>query len=377
MAGLKINLDALESDGEDIVDTLQEGVRLGGLTVSTEGLTTSMGQKYVLSPDDVLVNNDKFLGRGSSGSVRQATHRKTGREIALKEIKLSGHAHLMEIRRELETLHRGGRPSPYLVDFYGAYCYEGSVFIAMECMDGSLDSVSGCVPADVLECITRSILRGMLYLHKDRHLIHRDIKPSNILYSLDGSVKFSDFGASSCLEYTRENALSFIGTLTYMSPERLKGEPYSFSADVWSLGLVVAELALGKCPFIDRLSRTNGSTEGRFWVLLQHLSGDWPVITLPSSMSSSMADFITACTQKEPSKRPTCEELCRHPFVALGEEESDKEIIRQWLSTVKTKAEMDGSRRLFGVCPVLQAMCDSGATDEPLNLDEELSRLVQ
>ncbi|CBH15558.1 mitogen-activated protein kinase kinase 5, putative [Trypanosoma equiperdum] len=378
MTGLKIDIDMLPNDSDENLRMLHEGIRLGELTVSAEGLTTSMGQKYVLSPEDVLVNNTSFLGRGSSGSVRRATHRKTGKEIALKEIKFTGQTRMMEIRRELETLHRGGGPSPYLVDFYGAFCHEGSVFIAMECMDGSLDGVAGSVPPKVLECITRSILRGLSYLHKDRHLIHRDIKPSNILYSRDGSIKISDFGASSCLECTRGNAFSFVGTLTYMSPERLKGEPYSFPADIWSLGLAVAELALGKCPFIDRLSRANGSTEGCFWVLLQHLNGDGPVISLPSSMNASMTDFITTCIQREPSKRPTCDELRRHPFVAEGDEENDKNVIKQWLSTMQPKSSSHDIADVDGVCRMQQVPCSMGGADESsFDLDEELNKLVQ
>ncbi|CAD2214170.1 mitogen-activated protein kinase kinase 1 [Angomonas deanei] len=254
---LKINLDVIKDDEEENVPKeglCEDGVRVGSLLVSSQGLTTSQGASYVLSLDDlVLVREEEggFLGRGSSGSVRRAIHRVTGQAVALKEIKVTSQAHLSEIRRELETLHASGtRPSSQLVDFYGAFSHEGSVFIAVECLDGSLDELPKPVPLPVLSRITHGILLGLFYLHRTRHLIHRDLKPNNVLFNLQtGAVKISDFGVSSYLECTKGDANSFVGTVTYMSPERLKGEIYSYSADIWSLGLVIAELAVGACPY--------------------------------------------------------------------------------------------------------------------------------
>ncbi|EAN98177.1 protein kinase, putative [Trypanosoma cruzi] len=372
MAGLKINLDDLESDNDDSAQISHEVLRLGELTVSAEGLTTSMGYKYGLSPDDVIVSETGFLGQGSSGSVRRATHRRTGEVLALKEIKITSHAHLQEIRRELETLHRDGNNSPNLVDFYGAFCHEGSVFIAMECMDGSLATVKKPVPIEALASISRSILLGLWDLHGNRHLIHRDLKPSNILFSRDGRIKISDFGVSSFLECTRGDAHSFVGTLTHMSPERLKGESYSFAADVWSFGLVVAELALGRCPFIDKLTRSKSSTEAGFWVLLQHLNSDRPVITLPQTMDPSLADFISMCIQKDPQSRPTCKELLRHSFIIKGSECDDKHVIREWLLAMPMQAEPSPST---GECG--QSLVPPAGPSASLNLDDELSRLVR
>ncbi|RNF13428.1 protein kinase [Trypanosoma conorhini] len=372
MSGLRISLDDLESDSDDSAQMTHQVLRLGEITVSAEGLTTSMGYKYGLSPDDVVVSATGFLGQGSSGSVRRATHRKTGEALALKEIKITSQAHLQEIRRELETLHREGNNSPYLVGFYGAFCHEGSVFIAMECMDGSLASVRKPVPTEVLASIARSILRGLWDLHRNRHLIHRDLKPSNILFSLDGRIKISDFGVSSFLECTRANAHSFVGTLTYMSPERLKGESYSFAADIWSFGLVVAELALGRCPFTEKLARANSSTEAGFWVLLQHLSSDGPVIVLPPTMDSALADFISACIQKDSQSRPTCEELLQHPFITNAMKDDDKHVIKEWLLLMAMQAELIPSSAERET----PLMTQSGATAS-LNLDDELSKLVR
>lgn len=318
MPRLKINLEAIERESNANAEgfSADGGVRVGSLLVSSEGVRDSAGHYYELSLNDfdvVPVAEGGFLGRGSSGSVRRAVHRRSGTVVALKEIKVTGKAHMSEIRRELETLHAGDSAAPHLVNFYGAFTHEGSVFIAMEAMDGSLQEIAKPVPLPVLACMTRQMLKGITYLHRTRHLMHRDLKPSNVLFSSrTGDIKISDFGVSSFLECTKADAHSFVGTVTYMSPERLHGDSYSYSADIWSLGLVVAELAIGLCPFAGLRGE---SSEGRFWALIQHLNGAGPALELPPDMESSLVDFINACVVKAPEQRATSSELLTHPFI--------------------------------------------------------------
>ena len=66
------------------------------------------------------------------------------------------------------------------------------------------------------------ILSGLLHLHKDLRVVHRDIKPSNLLLNSRGELKISDFGVSGQLTSSVSNCLSWVGTVTYMSPERIK-----------------------------------------------------------------------------------------------------------------------------------------------------------
>merc|ERR1712061_112739 len=82
--------------------------------------------------------------------------------------------------------------------------------------------------------------------------MHRDIKPSNILVNSKGQVKLWDFGVSAYL--IDSIARSFVGTRSYMGPERLTGEPeYTIKSDIWSLGITLIELAIGIYP-IPKLS---------------------------------------------------------------------------------------------------------------------------
>lgn len=347
---LKVNLAAARAAEED--DGLNhDSVRLGTLLVSSKGLTTSSSSSrnnsaYGLTVKDLVVTPEgpgQLLGKGSSGSVWRAVNRRTGGFVALKEVQVSSTARQNEIRRELETLYNvESSASTYMVDFYGAFYHEGAVFIAMECLDGSLDRLPQPIPSIVLASIVRSVLHGLSYLHRQRYLIHRDIKPSNLLYSrATGEVKVSDFGISSHLDGTSDNAHTFVGTLTYMSPERLKGEHYSYAADVWSLGLVVAQLALGCTPFHHLQGVT---TEMRFWAILQHVNSDAPVVDLPDTVEANLANFIHACLRKDPQTRPTCEELLEHPFLlSVQPEREDRERIRCWLEKVYSSPSSSSS----------------------------------
>lgn len=123
--------------------------------------------------------------------------------------------------------------------------------------------------------------KGLSYLHGVRHLVHRDIKPANLLVNLKGEPKITDFGISAGLEnsmamvsdgISRFNLVdtivllrvsnlyylkmlvakcaTFVGTVTYMSPERIRNDGYSYPADIWSLGLALFECGTGEFPYV-------------------------------------------------------------------------------------------------------------------------------
>jgi serine/threonine protein kinase len=95
-----------------------------------------------------------------------------------------------------------------------------------------------------------NILSGLYALHQQKQ-IHRDLKPDNILIeSSFGLAKISDFGISKKLQSANQpTTQTYTGTLCYMSPERLENKEYSFSSDIWSLGIVIYEMATGEHPF--------------------------------------------------------------------------------------------------------------------------------
>ncbi|KAJ8792933.1 hypothetical protein J1605_003901 [Eschrichtius robustus] len=114
---------------------------------------------------------------------------------------------------------------------------------------GSLDQVlkeAKRIPEEILGKVSIAVLRGLAYLREKHQIMHRDVKPSNILVNSRGEIKLCDFGVSGQLIDSMAN--SFVGTRSYMSPERLQGTHYSVQSDIWSMGLSLVELSIGRYP---------------------------------------------------------------------------------------------------------------------------------
>ncbi|KAJ8432150.1 hypothetical protein Cgig2_006852 [Carnegiea gigantea] len=103
---------------------------------------------------------------------------------------------------------------------------------------------------------------------------------------------------------------TFIGTVTYMSPERIRNESYSYPADIWSLGLALFECGTGEFPYT--------ANDGPVTLMLQIVDDPSPS---PSreKFSSEFCSFIDACLQKDPDARPTADQLLSHPFIKKHE----------------------------------------------------------
>lgn len=106
--------------------------------------------------------------------------------------------------------------------------------------------VGGChSPLFIYSRVCLKVSQGLDYLWREHRAIHRDIKPGNVLINTDGDIKLCDFGTSRILEGPNARGLTFIGTMHYMSPERLEGNRHAVAGDVFSLGLMLMELATG------------------------------------------------------------------------------------------------------------------------------------
>ena len=118
----------------------------------------------------------------------------------------------------------------------------GAITIALEYMDGgSLANVLsqvGPIPERVLASIAYQILWGLAYLKHEKR-VHRDVKPSNLLINSKGEIKVTDFGVSKELQNSIQMCGTFLGTFKYMSPERIRNNPYSYMSDIWSFGIVM------------------------------------------------------------------------------------------------------------------------------------------
>lgn len=173
----------------------------------------------------------------------------------------------------------------------------------------------GCRDESVLASMSFQILSGLKSLH-DRRLIHRDLKPSNILISSSGLVKLSDFGLARAVELNQSLADTFVGSFLYMAPERLSGEPYSFEADVWGVGITMHTVALGHYPYMDD-SSAEGQPLSGYWELLNATQlGPPPPLPISSGFSETIQTFLSQSYATEAANRASASDLLAHSFIA-------------------------------------------------------------
>lgn len=180
--------------------------------------------------------------------------------------------------------------------------------------DSSLDRISkdfGPVRVDVLGKIAESILSGLNYLYETHRIMHRDIKPSNVLVNSRGYIKLCDFGVSG--ELVNSVADTFVGTSTYMAPERIQGAKYSIKSDVWSVGLTLMELAIGRFPFdaSDAAAgdRASAGPMGILDLLQQIVHEPAPALPQSDAFPPILDQMIQKCLLKVPDERPTPRQL--------------------------------------------------------------------
>jgi len=163
----------------------------------------------------------------------------------------------------------------------------------------------------VLGKIAEAILGGLNYLYEVHSIMHRDIKPSNVLVNSRGYIKLCDFGVSG--ELVNSIANTFVGTSTYMAPERIQGGAYSVKSDVWSVGLTLMELAIGRFPFdaSDAAAgdRVSAGPMGILDLLQQIVHEPAPNLPKSDAFPPILDQMIQKCLLKQPDQRPAPREL--------------------------------------------------------------------
>ncbi|CAL8312280.1 dual specificity mitogen-activated protein kinase kinase 2b [Gadus morhua] len=341
------NLESLQKKLEELDLDDQQKKRL-------EAFLTQKAKVGELKDDDF--HRICELGAGNGGVVNKVCHKPSGYIMARKLIHLEIKPAIRnQIIRELQVLHECN--SPYIVGFYGAFYSDGEISICMEHMDGgSLDQVlkeARRIPEEILGKVSIAVLRGLAYLREKHQIMHRDVKPSNILVNSRGEIKLCDFGVSGQLIDSMAN--SFVGTRSYMSPERLQGTHYSVQSDVWSMGLSLVELSIGRYPIPPPEPRELEAIFGRsildgagggdthstsprarppgrpvssghgpvmaIFELLDYIVNEPPPKLPHGVFTSDFQDFVTKCLMKNPADRADLKMLMNHTFIKRSEVE--------------------------------------------------------
>ena len=239
-----------------------------------------------------------LIARGGMAQVYRAHDNLLDREVALKVLfpELSVDQTFVErFRREAQSAARLSHPNIVPVFDWGED--HGTYFIVMEYVDGRpLSQVIkdlGTVPPKRAAVIAANVAAGLAYAHR-RGMVHRDVKPGNVLITDDGSVRVTDFGIARAVntEDDLTQAGSVMGTATYFSPEQAEGKAVDGRSDIYSLGVVLFEMLLGRPPF---------QGDSPVAVASMHVRNSVP---LPRDLMVGIPEAIEAITMKALAKDP-------------------------------------------------------------------------
>jgi polo-like kinase 1 len=156
-----------------------------------------------------------------------------------------------------------------------------------------------------VKCYTMQIINALKYLHSHR-IIHRDLKLGNLFLNDKMAIKLGDFGLATKLDFDGEKKRTICGTPNYIAPEVLEGRAgHSYEVDIWSLGVIIYTLIIGKPPF----ETTDVKATYRRIKMNQYSFPDHVPI------SDEARDIISRILTGDPAARPTLEQICMHPFM--------------------------------------------------------------
>jgi serine/threonine-protein kinase len=254
---------------------------------------------------------DAVLGEGGMGLVFKATHLADDRQVALKVLKrdLTGDF-VFQQRFRQEARAAAEVHEPHLVKIIEAAEADGRHYLACDYVDGG----STGLPLDQVVSVVADVSAGLDALH-GAGVVHRDIKPSNVLFDQDGTALLTDFGLAKGRAYTvLTRPGQVMGTLDYLAPELIRGQPATAATDIYALGCVAFECVAGRAPFGDKSA---------FQVGLAHLEEAPPDPT--AERADAPAQFsaaILSALEKDPDRRPETAGAYASLLRAASEEET-------------------------------------------------------
>ncbi|CAN0897121.1 Mitogen-activated protein kinase kinase kinase ANP1 [Linum grandiflorum] len=270
-------------------------------------------------PPPIRYRKGELIGCGAFGHVYMGMNLDSGELLAIKQVlipangatKEKAQAHVKELEEEVKLLKNLSHSN--IVRYLGTVREEGSLNILLEFVPGgsmsSLLGKFGPFPEAVIKRYTEQLLLGLEYLHNNG-IMHRDIKGANILVDNKGCIKLADFGASKQVVElaTISGAKSMKGTPYWMAPEVIRQTGHSFSADIWSVGCTVIEMATGKPPWSQKYEEV---------AALFHIGSTKSHPEIPEHLSDEAKDFLLKCLQKEPNMRLNASELLKVILISM------------------------------------------------------------
>ncbi|MCL5773093.1 MAG: protein kinase, partial [Firmicutes bacterium] len=242
---------------------------------------------------------EEKLGEGGMAYIYKAMDTKLERTVVLKVLKeemAKDPEFLGRFKREAQSVAKLNHPN--ILTVYDIGEENGINYIVMEYFDAASlkDITKGKIlPFNKIYDIATKILDALSYAHENG-IVHRDIKPHNILINQDNVLKVTDFGiAKAFTSDTLTSTGSILGSVHYFSPEQAQGKPVDETSDIYSLGVMLYELATGKLPF---------EGDSPVAVALKHVQeSPLPPAVINPSISPAFEKIILKAMEKDPGKR--------------------------------------------------------------------------
>ncbi|EKX54340.1 hypothetical protein GUITHDRAFT_83971 [Guillardia theta CCMP2712] len=323
LAQAKISKEEALQNGEAILEVLKFQMEQGcqpalptqqQARLAVTFINDDPSSKYVIAP--------KAIGQGGMGTIYLANDKKAGRQYAVKKLMLSkttdlpalqAHARCRNsycsLTNEIAMMRTSAHPN--VVEYMESFMFDRCLWVVMEYMDYRCFA-HGEVMGD-LDWWTFSFspvlsVGAIAFLHQLGR-IHRDIKSDNLLLNSKGDIKMADFGF--CVQLTQEKDMrhSMVGTPYWMAPELVRGQSYDQKVDIWSLGIMMIEMAEGEPPYLK---------EQPLRALYLIATRGTPKLKQPSKYSAMFMDFYDRCLHVDPKKRATAAELMQHPLMGTA-----------------------------------------------------------
>ena len=312
-----------------------------------------------LGPYEILAQ----LGGGGMGEVYRARDTRLDRLVALKILRTDRTADDERKRRFFQEAKAASALNhPNIVTIYDVGCENGVDYLGMELVPGkALDELIPRNGLTLKEILRYGIqIADALSKAHNAAIVHRDLKPANVMVTPDGLVKVLDFGLAKMSPTVEALATrtvvtqtadgTVLGTTAYMSPEQAEGKPLDGRTDIFSLGVMLYEMATGQRPF-------RGDSHAS--VLASVLREDpRPPAELRPDIAPELARLITRCLRKDPERRVQSMADLRVALDELREESESRKVVP---SPQPARPSVAGSRRWLAVAATVVLIATAGA----------------
>lgn len=274
----------------------------------------------------------KELGRGAFATVKVATHKKSGEDLAVKIIERG--AADQNLIREIEVMKKVNHPN--VIKLVAIFEDEKFLYLVMELVTGGelFDKIveKGSYTEKEAAALVRKMVDAIGYLH-EQGIAHRDLKPENLLLKSPKDiteVKIADFGLSRMIDQSKMMQTA-CGTPGYVAPEVLQAQGYGFEVDMWSIGVITYILLCGFPPFyaeelpelFEQILKAQYTFHEEYW----------------GHVSKTAKNFIDSLLQVDPKKRLTAKGALEHPWLKNEQSSSPLSVGNKLKETIVKRRE--------------------------------------